>query len=128
MVADVSAPSDRLVAWLAGGRRGVSSNTIVQHLTGLPALGGARPCHPWDPSDLARCLLLIEAVPELEDQLPRMAELSPQWAQLVAHWDELATTLEAESPDWRRGRGEAPRTYRRMKELLNDASGGVRPT
>lgn len=110
--------SNELINWLAAGKRGVSSNTMVTHITGITA---ERPplSHPWDPDDLHRCRLLLEQVPELQPQLPRMATLSPHWAALVAHWQELCDLMDSEAPEWRAGRARAPKTYARMRELLD---------
>lgn len=103
--------------WLRSGERGISSNAIFDHLTGLPVRGGWSPWTPSDPDDLRRCRLLLEAVPEFRSGLPRMAEVSAGWAALVARWDELCATMDAESPNWREGRGSAPRTYALMQEI-----------
>lgn len=112
--------SNELIAWLASGKRGVSSNTMVTHLTGITA-ERLPLSHPLDPDDLHRCRLLLEQVPELQPQLPRMATLSPQWAALVAHWQELCELMDREAPEWRAGRGKAPVTYARMRALLYGA-------
>lgn len=112
--------SNELITWLASGERGVSSNTMVTHLTGIPAENFML-SNPWDPDDLHRCRLLLEQVPELQPQLPRMATLSPQWAALVAHWQELCDLMDSEAPAWRGGMGRAPATYVRMRELLDGA-------
>lgn len=52
-----------LIQWIASGERGASSNTIVQHLTGLQTDVDGWLTHPADPDDLDRCLKLLEAVP-----------------------------------------------------------------
>jgi hypothetical protein len=110
-------PAD-LVRWLAGGDRGTSSETIVQHLTGLPALGGLHGDHPHDPQDLARCRKLLEAVPWLRAEFPRMASRSDVWARLVENWDDLCKMMDNEAPEWREKRGSAPVTYARMRYLI----------
>jgi hypothetical protein len=115
----VSLPAG-LVEWLAGGERGISSNTMVTHLFGINALGDwPWPSHPHDPADLRRCRLLIQQVPEVGRELPRMATCSAEWAALVAHWDELCALLDKELRDPRRS---APLTYRRMRELIESAT------
>lgn len=107
-----------LVDWLANGERGVSSNTIVTHLTGIDAMGNW-PCksHPLDPDDLHRCRLLLERCPELLERFPMMGTLSPIWKRLVEEWGALCVMLDEEAPEWRKGRGSAPKTYERMKAL-----------
>lgn len=106
-----------LVRWLAGGNRGVSADTIVQHLTGLPALAGGYPDVPYDPGDLKRCRALLERVPELVEHFPRMRDCSPEWARLVEHWDALCALMDEEAPNWRDGQSGCPRTSARMRAL-----------
>lgn len=114
--------SDNAIRWLANGERGVSSNTIFTHLTGIDALYGWDPSHPHDPDDLYRCRLLLQQVPELRARLHEMATCSPVWARLVAHWDELCELMDAEAPDWPKRGSRAPKTYRRMRELIDGES------
>ncbi len=109
--------SQSLAMWLGCGERGVSSNTIVRHLTGLDTLGGFSGSHPLDPDDLRRCALLLEACPELAAKFDRMRTASPEWAALVDTWATLVQTMDEEVPNWRapRARGNAPATYRLMQ-------------
>lgn len=108
-----------LVEWLSSGERGVSSNTIVQHLTGIPACGydnhvGA----PQDPADLDRCLALLEAVPLLRAFFVHMRTCSPEWAALVPIWDRLEASHLAEAGlGWKKARS-APKTYALMRSVL----------
>jgi hypothetical protein len=113
---------DSLVRWLASGQRGISSNTMVTHLTGIDAMGQwSRRDHPHDPDDLHRCRLLLEEVTYLQLMLPRMATCSPAWAALVEHWQELCDLMDKEAPHWKDGHGSAPKTYARMRELIEGA-------
>lgn len=76
----------KIIEWLANGATGASSKTMA-----FIALG-VKPeyCHfPADPSDLNRCLLLLEAEPMVRLSFPKLRELSPQWAAIIDHWDEL---------------------------------------
>lgn len=102
--------------WLRTGERGISSEAIFSHLTGIPVCGG-RLQPPADPDDLCRCRLLLEAVPAFRTDLHRMAEVSEEWAALVDRWDELCATMDREAPEWRDGRGSAPETYAIMRAL-----------
>lgn len=114
--------SQNLIRWLANGRRGTSSNTIVTHLTGIDAMGKwDRRSHPYDPDDMTRCRRVLEEVPELQALFKNMATCSPQWAVLIEHWQELCDLMDSEAPDWRAGLGDCPNTYRRMYALLNPA-------
>ncbi len=110
-----------LMEWLANGRRGISSNAIVTHLTGINSMAGWGSSwnHPHDPADLWRCRKLLEQVPSLKDRLPEMSTLSPQWAALVSKWDQLCLTMDKEAPNWGDGTGSAPITYAMMRALID---------
>ena len=111
-----------LLEWLAGGSRGVSSNTIVTHLTGVYALGsyGSKD-HPYDPDDFDRCLCLLDAVPLLRVALPYMAEVSPGWAALVDRWGDIeASHLEEVGLGWSKAKS-APKTYDLMRSVIDAA-------
>jgi hypothetical protein len=108
-----------LINWLAGGRRGVSSDTMVQHLTGLQTLRGWTPSHPYDPGDLNRCLLLLQEVPLMRVILPEMANVSPSWAALIENWELVESTfLEEAGPNWSKAKS-APKTYALMRSILD---------
>lgn len=113
--------SANAVKWLASGKRGLSSNTLFTFATGVDAEDDDGHNYPHDPDDLSRCRLLLEQCPELVERLPRVAEAGPEWAALVARWDEVCALMEEESPEWREGRGSAPKTYALMKEIFAGA-------
>lgn len=109
------------VFWLANGERGVSSNTLFQHLSGIPCLEEhLTPCHPCDLADFRRCELLLRRVPEFRDHLYLMAEVSREWARLVERWDEIVALLSEEMPEWEtKPRGKAERAAAVMREILD---------
>lgn len=110
-----------LVHWLANGRRGISSNTMVQHLTGIATLGKWAGDIPHDPDDLDRCLKLLEAVPSLRPLLPRMGTYSKRWAALISRWEEIETShLEEVGLGWTKAKS-APKTYALMTLIINAA-------
>ena len=113
--------TDGMIQWLANGRRGVSSETIFTHLTGVDARGSYPLDYPHDPSDLMRCERLLRQCPELRAKMHRMGELSPVWQQLVAEWDSLVALVINEAPSWMDGKGSAPKAYKRMREIIADA-------
>jgi hypothetical protein len=77
-----------------------------------------QPSHPYDPTDLDRCLRLLETAPGLRQDLPKMAELCPKWAALVARWDEVEASHLAEvGLGWTKGQ-QAPKTYALMDSIL----------
>lgn len=113
--------SDNAVLWLATGQRGLSSETLFSLATGVDCTDDWGYNHPHDPADLGRCRKLLEFCPELADHLPRVAAAGPEWAALIPRWDELCALMDEESPEWREGRGAAPKTYALMKEIIDGA-------
>jgi len=114
--------------WLAAGQQGLSSCSIFWKLTGVKPdyLGrDSEYCHPHDPSDLRRCLLLLDQVPEFQGRISEMSGCSRQWAALVDRWDELVRLFESELPrkQWASPQpgSEVPKTYALMKQILKDA-------
>lgn len=108
-----------LVEWLQRGDRGVSSETIVEVLEGLPIgtlVGRNTGRCPQDPSDFRRCVLLLRAVPSYRARLGELASVSPGWAALVEHWQELEDLLSEEIGPALVS-GQAERTYQRMRAL-----------
>jgi len=127
-------PKDGLSAdarrWLSVGEQGLSSCSIFWKLTGVKPGYLDREdgyCHPHDPGDLRRCLLLLDQVPELQGRIAEMAGCSPEWDALAEHWNDLCATLTAETPDWRNPGpgGQAKKTYDKMRALLRQARGGT---
>lgn len=119
--------SPEALRWLACGHRGLSSESIFQYLTGIQVLKGhwqsEFPRTPIDPDDMRRCRLLLEQVPELEPIFrKRMASASKRWAALVQRWDEICAVMDEESPEWRAGKGRAPKTYDLMRVILEGAA------
>lgn len=111
---------DDAVRWIAVGERGSSSDAIFYKLTGIRPhnMSGDTSAHPLDPDDLGRCRRLLEQVPELAARIGEMSSVSRKWAVLVAKWDELCHTMDDESPEWRDGKGSAPKAYAMMEECL----------
>ena len=110
-----------IARWMTAGERGISSKAIaLTALGGYPTGFDALP--PWDPSDLRRCLLLLEEVPEAREKgLRVLAERYSRWAALLNIWDCLSETLRSEIGEELPPRGPAPRTYALMREVLDTA-------
>lgn len=112
--------------WLENGDFGLSSYAIFHKMTGAvpPRAPRETTNHPHDPSDLRRCLLLLEAVPEFEPRLGEMREVSDVWARLVDSWSELKSKFDEEArgaggESWRSKTGwSAPETYAMMKKII----------
>jgi hypothetical protein len=113
-----------VVNWLAGGERGISSETIVSHIWGLPKPRFGL-SHPLDPDDLKRCLQLLEASPETKARFHEMKSLSYEWANLVLVWEALEVQFlsEADDLEWS-SRKPATKTYDAMQLCFARAKTG----
>lgn len=143
--------SDAAKDWLATGQQGRSSAAMFYFCTGITPDGmtdeNDKLAYPHDPSDLARCRLLVEQVPEVAEHFQRMgdllgvyrlqmlagagdsqnaeharfvqriADVSLIWNAIIKAWDALCATMDAEAPDWRNGKGRAEKTYAMMKSI-----------
>lgn len=111
----LSAPA---IEWLATGVRGKSSNAIFSTLMCEPCTDG-KPI-PADPEDLARCRLLLDAIPDLRPRLGEMAQVSDEWSAIVDAWGLLEQTMDEECPDWRTSHnGSARKTYQLLQQIPN---------
>jgi hypothetical protein len=101
----------KITGWFCTGEVGASSKAMAA------CIGGAEDgtSHPFDPDDLRRCVLFLQAVPEARQHMPKVRELSAQWAKLVDNWDELEKTLLEEMAG---GRGR--QTWDLMKKVLGE--------
>lgn len=119
--------------WIGRGERGLSSESMVEHLYGLPLRDGVWRRHgldyPSDPADLRRCLLLLQASPETRARLPEMATASRVWKRLVDRWSELERLfLEEAGPNGLHGlHWSAPRTYAAMRQAIEQADTSSAP-
>lgn len=106
-----------LTAWLASDDTGMSSRFMAHYIaswsSGWPA-GVERPeyAHPHDPADFARCLRLLDAVPEFRAHVHKMAGAGGQWPGLVKEWSRLEELYREEAPS-----GNCPKLYAAMKKL-----------
>jgi len=104
---------DKILEWFATGRVGASSKAMACAAADLPN----DKSHPHDPDDLNRCLLLLEAVPEIRNCMSKIAGISDTWAKLVARWDEAEQSfLDEVGLNWTKARS-APKTYQLMKDI-----------
>lgn len=93
---------------------GMSSKAMAAASTGHA--GGKS--HPWDPSDLNRCIKLLHEVPEVRENLEKVAQLSKSWKKLIERWDELEKCfIDEVGYDWKHEKS-ATKTYKLMKEIL----------
>jgi hypothetical protein len=92
----------------------------MRNPTGLSsqAIAGSRKDHPWDPSDLLRCINYCDGWLSTQELRTRMAGRSIQWDRLLPEWDNLVALLRHEMDT--RTDGTAPLTYREMRRVLAD--------
>ncbi len=105
----------KVLRWFATGRVGSSSKCMATYLTTevIPPYGD----YPRDPDDFNRCLLLLEAVPELRNHLHKMEKVNKQWKELVKNWDAIESCFLNEAGlNWSKG-NKATITYKAMKEM-----------
>lgn len=109
----------KVLNWIATGRVGASSKAMAMTACGLPS----DKSYPLDPDDLNRCLLLLEAVPEVRDHFPQIADLGEVWGRLIASWDVIeATFIDEVGLNWCKG-DRAPNTYALMKKTIGTEPG-----
>lgn len=113
--------SQEAINWLAMGERGMSSDFIFGYLGNIDLLKGSGCPVPYDSGDLRRCRLLVEQVPEFKGRIKEMASASPQWSLLVERWDEICSTMDAESPEWRDARGRSAMTNAMLRQIREQA-------
>lgn len=106
-------PNSGLTNWLASDDVGMSSKFMAGVLSGRFTCENR---HPLDPSDLGRCLRMLDACPELKPHVGRMAEHGPVWASLADEWDDLTALYQRELAS-----GSAPQCYARMREIIERA-------
>ena len=62
---------DKILNWFGAGQVGASSKAMALAAAGMPN----DKSHPYDPDDLNRCLLLLEAVPEIRQHMDKVAAI-----------------------------------------------------
>jgi len=111
--------TQEMVVWLAQGNRGLSSEAIFTHLSGLrirtkPFDQDIKSDHPSDSSDFRRCVEFLNACPTLRPHLHYMATVSPVWAALVRGWDTFEAWLY---------HNEGPRVTNAIQQIINSNQG-----
>ena len=108
---------DKLITWFAKGDVGESSRSMALVMAGIPLDDNDR-SHPWDPADLSRCLLFLEAVSEARQHMDLFRVISEKWNALIDSWAEIETTLLEEVGLHPGDGARAPKTYALMKKVL----------
>ncbi|CAH3352570.1 hypothetical protein AI2602V1_3539 [Citrobacter freundii] len=108
----------KVLKWQTTGNVGVSSATMASIALGLekPFYGSGFGA-PRDPSDMLRCMKLLEAIPEIRDHFPTIAKRVPAFKGIIEQWDELVEVMnwECVGDNWR-----APDAYNLIKKLRGD--------
>ncbi len=77
---------DQILEWSINGNVGVSSQAMAAAVLGIQTNSSFGNAIPSDPSDFNRCLLLIQAAPDIKKYMYRVACISSSWAKIVNHW------------------------------------------
>lgn len=107
-----------VITWMAGRDTGLSSIAIAEHM----ATGRCDGSYPHDPSDLGRCLRLLERFPDWKPRISEMGKYGKVWRAYAARWDDLQAAMSGEvGIDWHKGRS-ALNTYNLMKDIQRSAA------
>lgn len=115
----------RIAEWFASSDTGLSSKAIALWLWQKKKDERWGPATPSDVGDLARCLRLLEIIPEWKQRIPEMADAGGLWPTFVKHWDEIVEafmaecggTIPAQYGEW----PDCSKTYELM-QAANDAA------
>ncbi|WP_145586602.1 hypothetical protein [Yersinia kristensenii] len=108
----------KVIKWQTKDRVGISSATMAAVALGLDKnFYGNYFSPPSDPSDLRRCMFLIDEVPEIREYFPEIAKKVPRFAPIIDNWDELTALINREAS---RADNRAPETYALMEKLLGE--------
>ena len=120
----------RIAKWLASRDTGASSKAIVLWLSAGVAESDWGASTPSDPADLARCLRLLERIPEWKARMPEMANAGGLWPTFARRWDEITASFLSEvggSVPAYRSEWSTPKTYALMKTVHAEAYGADKP-
>jgi hypothetical protein len=84
-----------LNAWLVSDDTGSSSRFMARVLS-APEQIDQHGDYPRDADDLGRCFRLIEAAPELAQNLERMKQCGPHWKLVILNWEKWKDLYESE--------------------------------
>ena len=108
---------DKILVWFASGRVGASSKAMACCLIDSETDRS----HPFDPDDLNRCLLFLEAVPEARQHMDKLRTMSVTWDMLIENWEQIEQCFLAEvGLNWCKAK-RAPKTYELMDKIQKAA-------
>lgn len=109
---------ERIVSrWLLSEDVGVSSKAICAHMLGEPTEDYG---YPHDPSDLGRCIRLLQLVPEWEPRIIEMSKYGPGWAGLAPQWRRIVDLYHSEGGVPPEQRKYSTETWFAMKAAIAD--------
>lgn len=80
-----------LTAWLDSDDVGMSSKFMASVLSGQFK---AEFAIPYDPADFGRCVRMIQAIPELEQQIGEMRKHGRMWTAVADNWARWSEMLD----------------------------------
>ena len=105
------------IKWLLSDDTGTSSETILAAALDIKFKGLFSWDAPSDPSDLGRCIRLLDKLPWIKDLA--FSEIfksgSVNWKNIINNWDILQSLYFEELPS-----GNLPKTYDLMKYLRGE--------
>lgn len=112
-----NAINQKIINWFATGRTGLSSKCLAVTLVNRDSAKSVAKDYPRDPADFERCLLLLNAVPELRDRLSIMKSVSKEWSALIDQWEKVEATFKQETGFPSLRWISAPQTYELMRKI-----------
>ncbi len=76
----------KYLEWLASDDTGISSQTILSYLTGIPVKYKGT---PHDMSDVGRCVRMLRLFPELRTKIGDVIVRDKSWMPFIDCWKEL---------------------------------------
>ena len=120
----------RLAEWLASRDTGVSSKAIMFWLSAGVKENEWGAGTPSDPADLARCLRLLERIPEWKPRIGEMAAAGGLWPTFAKRWAEMECAFIAECGGKLPAKGDnwsCPKTYELMQQVGAQAREADKP-
>jgi hypothetical protein len=126
----MSGMDPRIAEWLASGDTGSSSKAIMLWLSSGVRESAWGASEPHDPSDLGRCLRLLDRIPEWKPRMAEMAGAGGYWPTFAKRWHEMAQSMIDEcggTVPGPRDRADCPRTYALMQRVRDEAAKADKP-
>jgi len=73
--------ANKISEWLLTGQVGESSKAMASAASGIAC--NSRNYYPRDPADFNRCLLLLEAIPEIKNFFSEISQYNKYWSRII---------------------------------------------